>query len=94
MSIRIDPPVLEQTSRSLLHTALSILDETELHAPDTGPTYCITQQGLAAVADDATALAREAHDLADTLDAFLGLARDADGDVAWLFDVLLGGRLS
>jgi hypothetical protein len=94
MSIRIDPPVLEHTSRSLLRTALTVLDETDLRAPDTGSTYCVTQQGLAAAAEDATALAREVHDLADTLDAFLALAREADGDVAWVFDVLMGGRLS
>jgi hypothetical protein len=94
MTIRIDPPVLEATSRSLRQTALAVLDETDLQAPDTGASYCVTQQGLAAVGDVATALAREVHDLAGTLDTFLALARDADGEVAWLFDVLLGGGLS
>lgn len=94
MSISIDPPVLEDTSRSLLRAALTILDEVDLQPPDTGASRCLTQQGLAALGDGAAALAREAHDLADTVDAFLALAREADGDVAWVFDVLLAGRLS
>jgi hypothetical protein len=94
MSISIDPPVLEDTSRSLLRAALTILDEVDLQPPDTGASYCLTQQGLIALGDHASTLAREAHDLADTVDAFLALAREADGDVAWVFDALLAGRLS
>ncbi|MCW2797075.1 hypothetical protein [Nocardioides sp.] len=94
MSIDIDPPFLERTSLSLQHAALAVLDEVAMHPPDTGPSYCLTQQGLADVGDVATALAREVHDVADALDAFLAFARDVDGDVAWVFDVLLSGRLS
>lgn len=94
MTIAIEPSVLQLASRDLLRHSLALLDETTIPAPDTGMSYCVTQQGIERIVERATLLADDLHDLGDALDAFLTRAFVTDGEIALVFDLLLAGGLS
>lgn len=94
MTIAIEPSVLQRASRDLLHHSLAVLDDTTIPAPDTGASYCVTQQGIERIVERATLLADDLHDLGDSLDSFLVRAFAADGEIASVFDMVLAGGLS
>lgn len=94
MTIAIEPSVLQRASRDLLRHSLAVLDDTTIPAPDTGASYCVTQQGIERIIERATLLADDLHDLGDSLDSFLVRAFAADGEIASVFDMVLAGGLS
>lgn len=93
-NLRIDPSVLERVCRTLRHAARAVLEESALPPPDTGETSDLTRRELAVVTSVTVALATEVEALAGGLDRVLAVARDADGDVARVFDALLAGAVA
>lgn len=92
--ITIEPAALQRASRDLLRHSLALLDETRIPAPDTGLSFCVTQQGIERIVERATSLADDLHGLADALDSFLVRTFVIDGEIASVFDMLLAGSLS